>query len=62
MGETMRLVMNQNQRSRLPRNSKRASAKAAGTPRTSASAVVQIAMMSELMSVRSTPSSNKATR
>ena len=62
IGDTMRLVMNQNHKSFFPRNSNRASAKAAGTPRNRASKVVQIAMMSELMRVCSTPSSKSASR
>ena len=44
----MRLEMNQNHRSAFPRNSKRASAYAAGVPRITESAVVEVATIREL--------------
>ena len=57
-GLTKRLVMNQNHRSVLPRNSNRASAKAAGQPSPTASAVVNTATMIELTSAKPTLSAN----
>ena len=61
-GDTNRLVMNQNQRSFFPRNSKRASANAAGQPRQIESAVVATETMIELIRETPTLSSNSTSQ